>query len=302
MQKYEKSALTCVKDGDSSFGGVDQPSGGVDLALDQTKYTAIVSKLEGLTSTIETSLVGMGLTNNEAKIYVLLAKKGAKKASEVAKLLSFARPQAYYLLRSLYKKGIVSRTMHSPARFVAIQFSDALTTLLDIQKQRLAKVERESHALLNVWSSIASHEVTYQEMEEEKVQSMEGTSIVYRRIMDMISAAEKEVIIMADQRELARLHHNEITDHFRALKTKGVGVKILTFVEPRFEVIEEIRGCELRMVSDPNTSVHCIIVDRNQAVFVKENARGFGPSAIWTDSSSFVECFLGMFEGLWKRA
>jgi sugar-specific transcriptional regulator TrmB len=297
----EKGKLAYATD-DGPFGGVDQPSGGVDRPLSQAKYADIASKLEDLTSSVESSLAEMGLTNNEAKIYVLLAKKGAKKASEVAKLLNFPRPQAYYLLRSLYKKGIVSRTMHNPARFVAISFGDALNTLLDMQKEKLVKAERDSQTLLGVWSSIASHEVTYQEIEEEKLQTLEGSGVVYRRIRDMVSAAEREVIIMADQRELVRLHHNEITDHFKALSSNDVDVKVLTFSEPRYEAVKEIKNCELTIIPDSNANVQCIMVDRKYMVFVRDSARGFGPSAIWTDCSSIIQCFLCMFEGLWKRA
>lgn len=294
MGKHESNKLEIVTEGDSPFGGVDQTSR-------YTKHTDLLASLENLTQKLETGLASMGLTPNEAKIYIFLAKKGARKASEIAKLLNLPRTETYNLLGSLQKKGLVSSTIHYPVMFIAVPLDNALNTLLGTEKQRLVSFERQSQDLLDVWSSIANHEVTHEEINEEKFQILEGSNSVYRRINDIVSSAGKEVIVMGDQKQLVRLYHNGVTDHFQSLTAKGVGVKILTSSEPGHEMLEEIEMCELRTLAQPNT-MHYVVVDKTKLLlFIKDNSDGNTLSAIFTDCESLVRCISCLFEELWRR-
>jgi len=209
MDKHDSNKLESVTEGDYPFGGVDQPSS-------YAKHTELMEGLENQTRMVEVGLVRMGLTPTEARIYVLLAKVGAKKASEVAKLLNLPRTETYFMLGSLQKKGLVSSTISHPVRFVAVDFDTALNTLLGMEKQRVTLFERQCKELLCAWSSIATHQVICEEIEEEKFQILEGNNAVYQRIKDVISSAEEEIIIMADQKQLTRLYHNEVTDNFKS--------------------------------------------------------------------------------------
>lgn len=296
MGKQESKNSKSIAEQGYTFEVVDQPSG-------HTKHTELLARLENLKSNLETGLVTIGLARNEARVYIFLAKKGAKKASEVAKLLSFPRTETYHLLGALQKKGLVSCTMHYPVRFVAVPFDSALKTLLGIEKQRVISFERQGKVLLDLWSSIASHEVMHEEIDEEKFQILEGNNSVYGRIRHIVSSAEKEVIIMADQKQLIRLYHNGVTDHLQSLTTKGVDVKILTSVEPRpKEMLKEIKRCELKLLAQPITNIHYIVVDKAKILFfIKDNSDGNATSAIWTDCESLVQCILCLFEELWKR-
>ncbi len=289
----------------SKFNGVtkgEYPSGGVDHISSKAKDAGILTGLEDLTRAAETGLMKMGLTCNEARTYIFLAKRGAKKASELAKLLDFPRTETYGLLNSLQKKGLVSCIMHHPVRFTATPFKSALTALLDMEKQKLISLERQRMALADIWSSIVSQEVTCEEIHEAKFQILEGNNTVYRRIRELVSSAEKEVIIVTDQKQLARLYHSEITDHFQLLKAKGIAVKILTSFELKPEMLKEIEGCEVKMLAESNTNMHYIVIDKTQLVFfIKYNSDG-SPTTIWTDCDPIVRCTLCLFEELWKRS
>lgn len=293
MGKHESTGLECITEG-NPLGGVDQPSR-------RAKHGDLLASLENLTYMVEAGLARMGLTHNEARIYVFLAKTGAKKASEIAKLLNLPRTETYNLLGSLQKKGLVSCTIHHPIGFVAVPFGNALNALVGVEKDILLSFERQSKELLDLWSSIAHHELRYEEIKEERFQILEGNNSVYRSIRDLVSSAQKEVIVMADQKQLIRLYHNEITDHFHSLTAKGVGVKILTF-QPRPEILKELKRCDLRMLAQTNTNLHYIVVDKTQLLFfVKDNSDGNAPSAIWTNCESLVRCLLLLSEQLWNH-
>ena len=295
MGRYEAIKLETITE-------QEYPSGGVDHRSNHATRTELLTNLENLMSELESGLEDMGLTHNEARLYVFLAKAGAKKASDAAKILDIPRTETYKLLSSLQKKGLVSSTMHSPVRFVAVPLGDALNRLIGMEKQRLTFFERRSKALLDIWSSIADNAVTYEETDEEKFQILEGNDVVYRRIKDMVSSAEKEIVIMADQKHLVKLYHNEITDHFQSLRARGVDVRILTSFQSNHEMLKEIKRCELRALAEPCTNKNYIIVDKSQLVlFIKDNSES-APSAICTNCNSLVQCNLCLFEELWKRS
>jgi sugar-specific transcriptional regulator TrmB len=72
------------------------------------------------------TLADLGLRRLDAKVYVLLAKKGPKKARDIARLLRVSKQQLYQSLKALQSKGLVNSTIERPARFSAVTFEKAL--------------------------------------------------------------------------------------------------------------------------------------------------------------------------------
>lgn len=286
--------LESVIDRDAIFGKIGQQ---YDLP-----HTELLGRLEDLTYTVETGLSRLGLTDQQSKIYVFLAKKGAKKASEVAKFLNFPRTHTYNLLNSLQKRGLVSCTMHYPIRFVATPLDSAVKTLLDMEKQRLLSFESQSKLLLDAWSSIANYEVSGQEIDEEKFQILEGDTVIYRKIGEIVQSSKKEVMVMADNKQLITLYRNEVTDKFEPLTANGVDIKILTSSQPSTEIQEEIKECQLKALTKFNANLHYLVIDRTELIFfTKESLSGNAPCAIWTNCESLIRCIECLFEELWKR-
>lgn len=272
-----------------------------DACHQSNRHTDLLERLDSLTFTVENGLAGMGLTDQQSKIYVFLAKKGAKKASEVARLLNLPRTHTYNLLSSLQKKGLVSCTMNYPIRFVATPLDKAVRTLLDMEKQKLVSFESQSKQMLEAWSSIAHHEITDEEIEEEKFQILEGTNVIYGKIMEIVSSAVREVMVMADSKALNGLYHNDVTARFRLLTKKGVDIKILTSSTPSTEILDELAKCKIKTPSGFNANLHYIVIDRTQLIFFRKEKDEKTPSAIWTNCESLVRCIVYLFEELWSR-
>ena len=274
--------------------------GGTDTPYDSQTHTEALTDLDDSMSRLESCLASMGMTPCEAKIFVFLARAGATKASEAAKILNLPRTQTYNLLNSLQKKGLVSATMSSPIKFVAVSVDKAMDALLDTEKQRLSSFERRKETMLNMWSSITSKVVTHQEIDEEKFQIIEGNA-VYGKIKELLSSAKEEVTVIVDQRQMARLYHNGLTDYFQALRAKGISVKVLTS-EPTPDVMSEIKRCEIKMLDEESDYENYIVVDNSHLVFfVKDSSAGRKPSALSTDCKSLVRCVSCLFKELWKR-
>jgi len=265
------------------------------------KHSDLLERLDNLTFTVENGLAGMGLSDQQSKIYVFLAKKGAKKASEVARLLNLPRTHTYNLLNSLQKRGLVSCTMNYPIRFVATPLDKAVKTLLDMEKQKLVSFESQSKQMLDAWSSITHHEIADEEIDEEKFQILEGGNVIYRKIMEIVSSAQKDVMVMADSKALNALYHNDVTGRFESLAEKGVDTKILTSSKPSTEILDELGSCKVKTPSSFNANLHYIVIDKTQLIFFRKDKDEKTPSAIWTNCESLVRCIVYLFEELWSR-
>ena len=83
---------------------------------------------------IEETLMKLGLSKNEARVYLFLARAGEKKASEISEALSLHRTETYRILRDLEKRGLVSSVFEKPLKFIATPFEKAMDILIETKK------------------------------------------------------------------------------------------------------------------------------------------------------------------------
>jgi sugar-specific transcriptional regulator TrmB len=94
-------------------------------------------------------LNSLGLSNNEADIYLSLVELGAGKAADIATLANLPRSTAYGLIDSLIDKGLVSReTTDGKTFFRAIDPKEALKRLIEREKEELIKKESDTNELI----------------------------------------------------------------------------------------------------------------------------------------------------------
>ena len=99
---------------------------------------------------IEETLLNLGLSRNEAKVYLCLARTGKKKASEISRAVSLHRTETYRVLKGLEKKGLVSLVLEKPLKFVAVPFEKAITWLIETEKMKLRTLEQSKDRLIEI--------------------------------------------------------------------------------------------------------------------------------------------------------
>ncbi|MGQ9545297.1 MAG: TrmB family transcriptional regulator [Candidatus Bathycorpusculaceae bacterium] len=83
---------------------------------------------------IERALYRLGLSKNEIRVYIYLARTSEHKASEISEALSLHRTETYRILRDLEKKGLISSVFEKPLKFIATPFEKALDILIETKK------------------------------------------------------------------------------------------------------------------------------------------------------------------------
>jgi len=175
---------------------------------------------------IEETLLRLGLSKNEIKVYIYLARTGERKASEISEALSLHRTETYRILRDLEKKGLVSSVFQKPLKFVATPFEKAMDLLIESKKMRIRLLEREKSALIKLWFSLPHNEVRLDK--KEIFQILEGEEQIGLKANELLERTEEEIYVFAPGRDLAQLYHIGFLDKLKRFSGRKFAATLLT--------------------------------------------------------------------------
>ena len=95
------------------------------------------------------ALIGLGLSQTDAEVYVHLATAGPATARTIVNNLTINKRQIYRSLEVLQKKGIAYRTHKHPKEFSALSFERALDLLLEVKKEQAKSLEASKAELIS---------------------------------------------------------------------------------------------------------------------------------------------------------
>jgi sugar-specific transcriptional regulator TrmB len=95
------------------------------------------------------ALTSLGLSESDARVYILLALKGPTKTGNIVNDLKMSRQQIYRSLKYLQDKGIVFADSTNRGVFSALAFEKALKLLIDTEKTKNQILQDTKEALLS---------------------------------------------------------------------------------------------------------------------------------------------------------
>ncbi|MBX5321190.1 MAG: helix-turn-helix domain-containing protein [Candidatus Bathyarchaeota archaeon] len=252
--------------------------------------------------TIEKALRGLGLSKNEVKVYVYLARTGEHKASEISEALSLHRTETYRILRDLEKRGLISSVFEKPLKFIATPFEKALDILIETKRMKLNLLEKKRQNLVNIWLSLPKPEV---ELERKEVfQILEGEEQISLKADEILGKAEKEILVFISENDIANFYHSGFLDRLEKTSKKGVTVQLLTNYSPKtcffIEKIKLKKTKYSRLNSDELPTF--IMADNEQLLLLirKENGKK-KVAALWTNYDAFIKALKILFTELWNN-
>jgi sugar-specific transcriptional regulator TrmB len=222
-------------------------------------------------------LLGLGLSLNQAKVYLAILKLEKAKVGQVAKLAKVRREDVYRILPILEKMGLIERLLGKPTEVRATPISDALTFLVAEEKSKF-----DEHLL--------SMNRTVQRLSiKDWKQPLSEKESIY------ILIADKKAIL-AKTSELIRNSRKEVQIRliFEGDKSDGL-------LKEKVNKLSD--GTSVHIKFNPEALNHFIMSDDKEALITTSKESGLGESpSLWTNNNNLIGALRTAFESDWKKA
>ncbi|HJX49925.1 MAG TPA: helix-turn-helix domain-containing protein [Candidatus Nanoarchaeia archaeon] len=233
----------------------------------------------------------------ETKVWLALLGKGIASAGEVSTISGVPRSRTYDVLESLEKKGFAIEKLGKPVKYIGIKPNmileklknnvrkDSEDRIQDLLKIRETKEYTELESLYREGVNPVKR--------EDISASLKGKSNISNYLREIISNAEKEVIICTNAKEFAsklKLFQQTI------INLKKSNIKINIALSGEQNLIKQISEKLKVKIRKSDITAKFFIVDRKEILFYVSNEPGQEDLAIWLNSEFFSEAFASLFE------
>ncbi len=259
------------------------------------------------------TLSTLGFDEIGAQIYVYLAKKGARKASDVCKTLKLTKQQFYPSIKQLQSKGILNTTIERPARFSVIPFEQVLDLFIKAKMDEAKGLQQRKKDILANWQNL--------KLEDDvpaKFTVIEGRNFIYTRIQQMIQETRNQTLAITTVPVLAQANERDIFDTRSDYPAKSRGqFRFLTELNDQNihimrVLLNETKGFMLAFEGrNPDLGVtpfpQMLARDGEEAlIFVKPRTDTSKvekeDTCLWTDCKTLVSAFTAVFEEIWLNS
>jgi sugar-specific transcriptional regulator TrmB len=250
-------------------------------------------------------LLGLGLTLNQAKVYLAVIKLQKTTVGQVASFSKVRREDVYRILPSLEKMGLIERLLGKPSEVRATRISDALNLLVAEEKgkadERLVGMRGIVQKLtLKDWKQeLPKDESIYILIAEKKS--------VFAKTSDLICTSKKEVALIADKERIMPVLF-QFSDEYKQAIKNGAMIRLIFEGEKPDESLKEkvkklIGSNSVQIKFHGEHLNHFLMSDDKEALITtsKEIALGDSPS-LWTNNGNLIGVLRTGFESDWKKA
>lgn len=250
---------------------------------------------------IEKTLYRLGLSRNEIRVYIYIARTGEHKASEISEALSLHRTETYRILRDLEKKGLISSVFEKPLKFIATSFEKALDVLIETKKMKINLLEKKKESLVDLWLSLPKQET--ENGRKEVFQILEGEEQISLKADEILSNAKKEVFLFTSEHDIPNFYHSGLLDKLETISKGNVNIQLLTNYSPKScFFIEKIKLKKAKYsLSNVEELPTFILTDDEQLLLlIRRNNGKKKVAALWTNYDAFVKSLKTLFLELWN--
>jgi sugar-specific transcriptional regulator TrmB len=249
-------------------------------------------------------LIGFGLSEKEAGVYLHLLKYGPKTPSPLAKSLKTYREDVHRTLTSLIEKGMVKPSLDSPTVYAAVDLDTALESALKKQESELREMaarKRELQELAKQQRFRPSDDVT-------TFKILKSLKELFAAVIPLIDSMQEEwlVAVPAPAATLASLFG--INDAASEFIKRGGKVRVIVDISyPIIDAVREMIGIGEQVRHIDEHGITFVVFDRKITMSaINAEISRFSLSqpiaALWTDDPTYAQYLASTFEMLWSQA
>jgi sugar-specific transcriptional regulator TrmB len=254
------------------------------------------------------TLLNLGLTASQAKVYLALLKLGVdSKGTTIAKFAGVPRQDVYRLLAELQQVGIVQKKLARPATFRSARPEQAVSILLERKISNFSELKREADDFVN---SIKEG------LGVEQLVPTEFDQFILISEREAITCKARDLLEKTQKTANHIMPFNELVPWLTVLSksidevlNRGVEIKWITekpantsLISKFLKTYTERKNFKLRFLPKP-VSAKMAIHDSKQVVLALFAYSSFARSpALWSNNTSFATIAESYFETCWKSA
>jgi sugar-specific transcriptional regulator TrmB len=250
-------------------------------------------------------LLGLGLSLNQARVYLAVLKLEKTTVGQVAKFSKVRREEIYRILPALEKMGLIERLLGKPTEIRATFISDALTFLVAEEKR---KSDERLLGMKSTVKKLSLKEWAQQPPEEESIFILiPDKKAILAKTSGLIGDSRKEVALIADKTRILPVL-SRFSDEWKRGIRSGVQIRlILEGDSPDASLKEKVKkligGVSVQVKFHCEPLNHFIMSDDKEALITTSKESGLGESpSLWTNNSNLIGVLRTGFESDWKKA
>jgi sugar-specific transcriptional regulator TrmB len=248
-----------------------------------------------------------GFHEREARLYLLLLRRGRATARGLTQESGIDRVLAYRTLDGMRARGLVSVTAERPRRYVALSPTVLLERSLTERRRALDEDVALAHTLAEQLPQVTAAILEG----APRFQLITGTAATYPFLREMVARAEREVSVLMTYRAFRESVAARTFDPLVPFVRRGGTFRLVIEDDPRLPA--SLRTFDAARRRYPSVAVRTFspqrgrmtVVDAREAlVFVvpEANRNAVDEVALWTDTADFARAQQAHFESVWDRA
>jgi sugar-specific transcriptional regulator TrmB len=251
-------------------------------------------------------LIGFGLSEKEAQLYLHLLKYGPKTPSPLAKSLKTYREDVHRTLTSLIEKGMVRPSLDAPTVYSAVDLDTALEAAVKKQESELREMETRKREL----QELSKQQLFRPSDEVSTFKILKSVKELVAVAITSVASLQDEVLLVVPQLMLVIASFFGINDEMRKLIERGghsrgvifdVSYSGIELVQELLDIGEDIR------IHDDYRGIPFGVLDRRiclSSINVDINRASLNEpiSMIFTDDPTYARYLTANFEMLWQQS
>ncbi|MFW9849606.1 MAG: MEDS domain-containing protein [Candidatus Thorarchaeota archaeon] len=255
-------------------------------------------------------LVDLGLSPNQAKVYLSTAKKGPATISEIAEHSGVRREEIYRLLPALERIGLVERLMGKPMRLITPDVTAAMSTLIRHERARAReKISEmiEKTTQIEDYLSKTGLEVKKEPGIQDKFVLLVEKDPIRTKLHEMIMDANTQISVYYSRPNLVWLLSTQ-SELLIDAASKGVRIKLLSTPTSGKDRIPQI--IHKRFSNNPHVELkymtgifaNFVIVDEREAMIITTSSHQPSAHNLYTANSTLVSLIQEVFNESWSKS
>jgi HTH-type transcriptional regulator, sugar sensing transcriptional regulator len=250
-----------------------------------------------------TRLIGFGLSEKEAHLYLHLLRYGPKTPSPLAKSLKTYREDVHRTLTSLIEKGMVRPSLDTPTVYAAVDLDTALEAALKRHESEMREMEVRKWEL----QELAKQQRFSPSSEVSTFKIIKSVKELVAATIPLLDSMQEEWLVVVPGLATVVASLFGINDAAAALIQRGG--KVRTLVDISYSIIDNVQellhiGEEVRHTDQHG--VMFVVYDRKHSMTNMNPPRSASlnapMTALWTDDPTYALYLASTFEMLWKQA